>query len=190
MAGLVILAGLAAGLVTFVLTALIVDRAVARSTHQRWSPVTRLALTDILHALADDEASEVTHGKVVPRRLDEIETTAPSDEVRAALAGLRHDIIAEREQLARVLASWSSLLASSADATGVLDHAADFAERLDLVRDVSVTADGDPASAPDRARFGQLNREIALYNGAMDSLIAELRRLIVTTGRLASPPQR
>mgnify|MGYP003558296587 FL=1 len=92
------------------------------------------------------------------------------------LGRLRHHIVAEREQLTRVLASWSSFLASSADATDVLD--------------VSVAADGDPASAPDRARLGQLNREIALYNGAMDSLIAELRRLIGTTSRITSPTQR
>src|SRR5690606_17163398 len=50
----VILSGLAAGVVTFVLTALIVDRVVARSTHERRAAVTRLAISDMLHAVADE----------------------------------------------------------------------------------------------------------------------------------------
>lgn len=61
----VILAGVAAGLVSFVLTVLVLDRIVARSTAQRWAPVTLLALTEFLHALADDDKSEITRGTFI-----------------------------------------------------------------------------------------------------------------------------
>jgi hypothetical protein len=53
----VILSGLAAGLVTFLLTVLVLDRVIARSTARRWDPVNRLALTEFLHAIADDDRS-------------------------------------------------------------------------------------------------------------------------------------
>ncbi len=58
---LVVLSGLAGSLVTFLLTFLVVNRVVGRVTERRWEPVTRVALTDLLHGLAD-EASEVTRG--------------------------------------------------------------------------------------------------------------------------------
>ncbi|MFM9379135.1 hypothetical protein ACJMNC_16410, partial [Gordonia sp. VNK21] len=42
----VILSGLAAGLVTFILTVMVLDKVVSRSTERRWAPVTRLALSE------------------------------------------------------------------------------------------------------------------------------------------------
>ena len=64
---LVILSGLAAGLVTFLLTVLVLDKLIARSTARRWSPVNRLALTEFLYSIADDERSEISRGEIVPR---------------------------------------------------------------------------------------------------------------------------
>ena len=47
----VVISGLAAGLVTFVLSALVIDRLIAKSAHERWAPVTRLALGDLRRKL-------------------------------------------------------------------------------------------------------------------------------------------
>src|SRR5699024_12392333 len=66
---LVILSGLAAGLVTFFLPSLFIDRFIQRAQRRRWAPVTRLALTEVLHQFADDQHSELTKGHIEPRRL-------------------------------------------------------------------------------------------------------------------------
>lgn len=169
----VILAGLAAGLVTFGLTSLIIDRVIARAAHQRWKPVTRLALTDILHAIADEQRSEVAHGVVTPVTFDPV-AAATSD----TLARLRHDVLTERTRLARALAHWSTFLASSADATAVLDHAADLAEALDGIRDLSLEAKRDGG-----AGLVALNAEITRYNDAVHRLVHELGRAVTRAAR-------
>ncbi|MCB1297380.1 MAG: hypothetical protein KDB08_00165 [Microthrixaceae bacterium] len=183
----VILAGLAAGLVTFVLTALVVDRAVARSQHRRWAPLSRLAFTDMLHALADERASEVALGKIVPRTLAPVAMDAAAAETRDATARLRHAVVGERRQLTAVLSSWASFLAASADAGQVLEHAANIAERLDLMRDVTLEVDAStthPAGA--RAQLERLNLAIEAYNSGVGALIDELDRVIAETNRLES----
>lgn len=176
----VILAGLAAGVVTFVLTVLVVDRVMARSTHRRWAPVTRLALTDILHALADEEASEISRGEIVARTLRPV-TDAAGTNRTTELARLRHDVVAERQHLTRALASWSSFLAASSDAGAVLDHAAGIAEHLDRVRDAVLSAESGASVA-----LTLLDERIHDYNQAVRALVAELLRVIETTERLTS----
>lgn len=175
----VILAGLAAGVVTFVLTALLVDRVIARASHDSWAPVTRLALTDILHSLADEQESEIAHGKIEPRLLPEMVTDAEPDATRAALDILRHQVLAERKHLSRALSAWASFLAASADATDVLDHAANIAETLDIVRDVSLEVETGGSTLAD------LNAQIQAYNDAVRALIAELNTQIAATSRVA-----
>lgn len=167
----VILSGLAAGLVTFLLSALVIDRVVAMANHKRWAPVTRLALTDILHALADDERSEVAHGKIVPQLM----TMGDGD-----LVALRHDVVAERDTLTRALAQWSNFLASSADATDILDNVADCAERLDIIRDVSLEVE----STTDPAAVAALQTEIQRYNDGVRALITEIEQQIAETNRI------
>lgn len=176
----VILSGLAAGIVTFVLTALIIDRVIARSTHERWAPVTRLAMSDILHVLADDDASEITHGKIVPRQLGLInaESSMPVEE---QIAQIRQDVLDERRKLAATLAAWSNFLASSADATEVLDHTAEIAERLDLVRDAAVRASRGQLDD----HIPELNHEISLFNTSSRSLITELMDQIDATNTIS-----
>lgn len=179
----VVLSGIAAGLVTFVLTTLVIDRIIARSTHRRWAPVTRLALTDMLHALADEEASEIAHGRIVPRTIDPFRGPA-SD---AGLAAVRHQVVVERQRLADALAKWSTFLASSADATDVLDHAADVAERLDLIRDAATEAESALADRGGTPSTVALDEEIVRFNASMRALVDELRRLIAATDRLERP---
>ncbi len=175
----VILSGLAAGVVTFVLTALIVDRVVARSTHERWAPVTRLAMSDILHALADDDLSEIAHGKIAPRQLSTLVDDSPLS-LSAQVALVRRNVVEERQRLSAALASWSTFLASSADATDVLDHTAEIAERLDLIRDAAMEVDHGVHGADE-----ELNHEIAMFNTAVQSLVEELRRLVASTNRIS-----
>ncbi|MEZ5111668.1 MAG: hypothetical protein R2732_09250 [Microbacteriaceae bacterium] len=183
----VILAGLAAGLVTFVLTALVVDRAVARSQHRRWAPLSRLAFTDMLHALADEHASEVALGRIVPRTLTPLALDASAAQTREATARLRRAVVDERRQLTRVLSAWASFLAASADAGQVLEHAANTAERLDLLRDVTLEVDASTAlgiGVP--AQIARLNRAIEEYNSGVGALIDELDQVIAETNRLES----
>lgn len=176
----VILSGLAAGVVTFILTALIVDRVISRSTHRRWAPVT---LTDLLHALADEETSEIAHGKVVPRLIDPI-----ADDARfPTLSELREAIVTERRTLTDAVALWSTFLASSADATELLDDAAEVAERLDLIRDAALGAESAGAQTG-AAGISDLNGEIGRYNAAVESLVSELRRQIAATERIEQIP--
>lgn len=65
----VILSGIASGILTFFLTALFIERWMANREHRKWVPVTRLALSDILHAMADDDQSDISRGRIVARSL-------------------------------------------------------------------------------------------------------------------------
>lgn len=176
----VILSGLAAGVVTFVLTALIIDRVVARSAHERWAPVTRLAMYDILHALADDELSEITHGKIVPRQFAAVSAVTVVD-VHAQVMDIRERVVTERQQFTAVLAVWSNFLASSADAIDVLEHKAEIAERLGMIRDAAVEAD-PPASAD---QVSVLNHELDLFNEAVGAFVLEVQERIQATNKLS-----
>lgn len=168
----VILAGLAAGLVSFGLTSLVIDRIIARANQQQWKPVTRLALSDILHAIADEERSEVAHGKVVP-----VMFTEPAEADPEALDAIRLRVLDERTRLAAAISGWSTFLASSADATVVLDHAAELAESLDGIRDISLEVETGATSLAD------LNAEIARYNTAVAALTDELKRAVTIASR-------
>lgn len=164
----VILAGLAAGLVTFALTTLVIDRLIARSAAARWKPVTRLALSDILHAIADEERSDVARDRIFPRLLEPLDVLGAEQ-----LEHLRNDVLAERRRLGGAVASWSVFLSQSTDAVGVLDHAARLAEMLGRIRDASIEAEELPGGSP-----AGLNAEVEVYNGAAVALIEELRRAI------------
>lgn len=65
----VILSGIASGILTFFLTALFIERWMANREHRKWVPVTRLALADILHSMADDDQSDISRGHIVARSL-------------------------------------------------------------------------------------------------------------------------
>src|SRR5690606_9685424 len=100
---IVILSGIVAGLFTFFMTALYIESWMARANHRRWQPVTRLALTDLLHSLADEEKSEISRDEVVARSFD------PASDPAALL----DQVVIERRQITESLARWSSFLAAS-----------------------------------------------------------------------------
>lgn len=77
---LVIMADLAAGLVSFLLTVTVLNRIMVRSNERRWAPVHHLALSEFIHAIADEDRSEISRGKIVARTLPVIDIDAdPKD---------------------------------------------------------------------------------------------------------------
>jgi len=174
----VILAGVAAGVVTFILTVLVLDRVLARSTARRWSPVNRLALSEFLHALADEEHSEISRGHIVPRSLPRVPIDPPPEDPADELHRLREIVVAERRILADTLSRWAQFLASSGENEAVLLHVADIALRLDGVRDAALDAE----ITPDGATLRVLDLEIVGCNAALQALVGELRGRLVPTG--------
>lgn len=168
----VILSGLAAGLVTFILTVMVLDKIIARSTAKRWAPVTRLALSEFLHAIADEEHSEISRGKIVPRSLPQLST----DDMNHAgfVHEIREQVVSERVLLTNTLSRWAGFLASSGSTEQVLVHIADIAMQLDRVRDAALEVELDPGSA----NLEALNTSIHCYNEILLALEAELQARI------------
>ncbi|MBC9936974.1 MULTISPECIES: hypothetical protein [unclassified Leucobacter] len=185
---LVVLSGLAAGLVSFLLTALVIDRVMERSNERRWAPVTRLALTEILHGLADDEQNEPSRGLIVARSLSlpvGSLGTPSAERLPAELHRLRESVAAERESLAATLGVWSSFLASSERGAGVMRRIATVALQLEAVRDASLEVDAallrqsapknTPSLVPDVAVvIADLRNEIESTNSALAAVAHEI----------------
>lgn len=172
----VILSGLTAGVITFALTVLVLDRVVARSTAQRWKPITRLALADFLHALADEDMSEISRGSVIPRTLP-APTHGTHPPTNRALTDeylgiLRSRVVEERRQLSDVLAKWSGFLASTTENETLLLRVADIAWQLDRVRDRSIEV--EKVKSPE-AR-ATLEHEISLFNAHVSSLVSMIEQ--------------
>lgn len=164
----VILSGIAAGLLTFPLTALFLERWLARVEHKKWQPVTRLALTDILHAIADDEHSDIHRQHIVPRSI-----RVPDAWSSQSLHNLMRQVVHERNNLTHALARWSGFLAGSADVQGLMNHIANLAEELDDIRDAAVEADTAASRSYDTVIY-----EINSYNRAVIEAIDEIERLL------------
>lgn len=167
---LVILSGLAAGLVSFVFTALVLNRIVVRNAAHRWSSVNRLAFSEFLHAMADDELSEVARGEIVSRTLTLADISDDADPL-PALRQLRDQILVERQLLSDVLSRWAQFLSSSGDNEAVLEHLATIAWQFDVVRDATLDAEREWSSA---AR-ALLRTEIDATNGHLAALVSELQ---------------
>lgn len=164
----VVLSGLAAGLVTFLLTVLVLDRVLAKSAARRWAPVNRLAYSEFLHALADDETSELSRGEVQARALPLPKPGIPLADFHEYLLTIRALVVSERRALADTLSRWAQFLASSGDNELVLRHIAAIAWQLDLVRDATLEAERDRAAEP------ELRHAIASVNAEFVNLVAEL----------------
>ncbi|GAC58060.1 hypothetical protein GOHSU_29_00430 [Gordonia hirsuta DSM 44140 = NBRC 16056] len=173
----VILSGLAAGFVTFLLTVFVLDKVLARSTARRWAPVNRLAFTEFLHALADDDASEISRGQVITRSLTppayQIDPQRYDDE----LEQLRDLVLRERALLSDLLSRWAPFLASSGDNEAVLQHIADIALSFDRIRDAALEAESDH----DPALHARVSDEVRECNSRLLMLTDELRRRLTTT---------
>ncbi|MBK0418013.1 hypothetical protein JD276_03055 [Leucobacter sp. CSA1] len=168
---LVVLSGLAAGFVTFLLTVFVLDRVLARSAARRWAPVNRLAYTEFLHALADEERSELSRGHVVLRALPRPAHTGSDAEYEGELQRLRELVVAEHRVLADLLSRWAQFLASSGENERILLHVADIALGLDRIRDAALDAEAAREETARRA----LDDEIGACNGRVRALADELR---------------
>ncbi|MGX1931815.1 hypothetical protein [Microbacterium resistens] len=155
-----VVSGLAGGLVTFLLTAAVVDKVIARSTHERWAPVTRLALGDLRRSLAADPRDPAAGMRRLP------------DPDPASARALVDAAAEERDAIAAALGRWSSFLAASADVAGVMDALAELAERLDRIDEHARRIDAGPADSA--ALLVELRGEIAGYRAAGDALFHHL----------------
>lgn len=169
---LVILSGLAAGLVSFILTALVLDRILIHNSARRWAPVNRLAFSEFLHALADEDASEISRGDIVARSL-ELSITNPANEdiPVEALHELRNQIVIERALLSDVVSRWAPFLASSGDNEAILQHLAAIAWQFDLLRDTTIDSERDWNET--NAKI--LERDLDEANQRLVALVDELR---------------
>lgn len=174
-AEVVILSGITAGLVTFLFTALFVDRIITRAEQQRWLPVTHLAVSDLVHGLAHED-SEITRGDIRPRYL--LLTEQPAEEISdEKLQRLLDSITVERDELAALLARWSAFLAVSADAQEFMGHMAEVTFDLDAVRDAVIAFEEDRTDANAR----QIRTQINIYNKRVSQSVSELRALLTAT---------
>lgn len=164
---MVILSGIAAGVLTFFLTALFLERWMARRDHERWLPVTRLALTDLLHSVADEGASDIYRAEIVARTL-----TIPNKLDDDGLQTLLEDVVEERELITAAMARWADFLASSADVQTVLVHVARLAESLDDVRTAVIEVENE--STPRDLTEQSLYAAVTSFNSASEALVGEL----------------
>lgn len=169
----VVIAGLAAGLVTFMLTAMVIDRIIARSAHERWVPVTRLALGDLRRRLVADLPA---YEQPAVRRLPE-----PSEDIRS-LDVLIDAAADERDALTAVLARWSSFLASSADVADIMDAVADAADSLDVIDATAMAARGAVESGSSPVVPRELLTEIDEYHRSGDMLLAHIDATLLKYG--------
>lgn len=161
----VILSGIAAGLLTFLLTALFFERWMSNADHRRWYPVTHLALTDLLHALADDAHSHFGRGFVAPRTIE------VHDDHERVLA----TIVKERRRLSHALARWASFLSASADVQTLMDHIARLALLLDEAREAVLDAEAEPQDPIAQDAMAEALRTI---DDAVAASVAEIQKTL------------
>lgn len=161
---------------TFLLTALVLGRIMDKSASRRWAPVNRLALSDFLHALADDEHSEISRGHVIPRSLSNPQLSADPAEQLPQLHSLREVVVKERRRLSHALSRWAHFLASSGDNESIMRHVADIALQLDRVRDSAMEVEISPFAQ----NVAVLGDEIDRCNDLFVALVSELELRLST----------
>ncbi|BAU95710.1 hypothetical protein N24_1448 [Corynebacterium suranareeae] len=184
---IVILSGLAAGLVSFLLTTVFVDRFHQRSVEKRWAPVTHMALTSLLHQLADETHSDLSRGVIAPRAFA-IPTSADAHVIGQDLEKLRHAVLKEQNHLTNVLETWSEFLTSTGDNTDILRSAAELGLQLEQLRDKALEVEQRITSTDSASmNLADLAHEIKSCNDNHASLISAIQeRLRTHTAKLRS----
>lgn len=190
----VILSGLAASLATFLVTYIVVNSFLHRARERRWAPVTGLALTDLLHSLADGEASEVNRGIVISRSFSIPELADPDDDFELEQwAELLDLVLEERDMLTHRLAAWSQFLASSADNEEIMQHVASASMRLDRIRDAVLQAEAQysPEGVIDQQALAKATEavhiQVAQYNAHLEDLVNEIKQRLVEFRDISVP---
>lgn len=175
---MVILSGLAAGLVSFLLTTVFINRFHQRQLEARWEPVTHMALTSLLHQLADEKHSDLSRGAISPRFLT-IPSAIDSPSLHTQLEKLRHIIFKEQNHLTSVLGRWSEFLTSTGNNTDILRTAAELALQLEQVRDSALETEQRLAATNTTTLphdiLTELTQEINSCNDQLSSLIDSLK---------------
>lgn len=174
----VILSGIAAGILTFLLTALFLERWMDKRESERWRPVTRVALTDLLYAVADEERSDLHRGHVVPREIAAPDALTPQN-----LANLLEDVIRERERISASLAKWAGFLAASGDVQVLMIHVATIAESLDRLRDTGVELEN--SAQVTETESTKLGTELAEYSATNQRIVDELENQLYPEGTMS-----
>lgn len=171
---LVVLSGLAAGLVTFLLTTLFIDRALQRSQAKRQAPIRRLALTELLHGIADEDRSALTRGVVVPRKLPSLQTSDDADLSRQ-IHQLLHAADTERRNLAKILGTWALFFTSNDGEERLVEHVARNTLRFETVRDAALALEASIEAGGDRtAALSTASRQIEACNHGIEDLARHL----------------
>ena len=185
---LVILSGLAAGVVTFLLTTLFLDRFVQRAAQRRWAPVTRLALTEILYQFADEQHSEPSLGHIEPRQLSALDPHATASQLLGDTQALRQTVVEEGSHIATMLGTWWDFLSALTDNEQLIRHIADVTVLLEQVRDLSLdvdrtlqkTSQDGAFSEESQHALAQLNTHIITCNQSIVHIVAELSQRLST----------
>lgn len=175
---MVILAGLAAGLVSFLLTSVFINRFHQRQLEARWEPVTHMALTSVLHHLADEKHSDLSRGEITPRAFT-VPAAADPLTLHRELEKLRQQVLKEQNHLSTVLGTWSEFLTSTGDNTDILRSTAELALQLEQVRDAALEAEEhlNSLTSPDlnQVALAGLTGEIESCNQHHSTLIEALQ---------------
>ena len=176
---LVILAGIVGGIITFLLTALILERIFARAAAKRWAPVNRLALTEFLHAIADEEASEFSRGTIAPLQLSFPHQSATDPGLHDELERLRHTAVRERRRLSNALSDWAEFLSVNGSDDPILLHIAGSAAQLERVRDSALELEAHPTDE----HLTALHADLSSANAQFGKLVQEIEHQIEVHAR-------
>lgn len=195
---LVIISGLAAGFVTFLLTSLFLNHFIQRSTQRHWAPVTRLALTEMLHQLADEDHSDLSQGRIQPRQLPTLAAATNPRILLISTDNLRATVVHERSHISTVLGTWWGFLSAASDTDGIMRQIADIALLFERVRDASLELDAtvdqaEQHSLDDASRHALevLNNQIVVCNASIARIVTEISsRLAADTTTLSQEAQQ
>lgn len=176
---MVVVSGLAAGLVSFLLSSVFLHRILQHRLETRWAPITHLALTQILHTLADDKRSDLSSGVIVARKLP-LPEFSEALELKFELEKLRNLVLKYREQLATTLGTWTHFLASSGDNDEIVRAVADLGWQFDQVRDATLEVENTLTSSDDKTNTDavlqtKLQQEVLKCNTKHLNLVSALQ---------------
>ncbi|ANE08177.1 hypothetical protein [Corynebacterium glutamicum] len=93
-----------------------------------------MALTSLLHQLADKKHSDLSRGDIVPRAFT-VPTSTDAHAIHQDLEKLRNSVLKEQNHLTTVLETWSEFLTSNSDNADILRSSAEFGLQLEQLRD-------------------------------------------------------
>lgn len=178
---LVILSGLVAGVITFLLTTFFIDRILQRSQRARQAPLRRLALVELLHALADDNHSQLMRGILRVRQLPD-PTANHSKELSARVESILAQASDERKTLAQLLGVWAGFLTSTDHYEELVQQIADNALELERVQEAAVALEEKlVGGAGHQTELAELAGAVTRANAGIRELADQLEQALLET---------